>query len=114
MDKTLFKEYEEWCVKNNKDPLKEETVREFKLFKEKEEQEKVANSKVEKKAELVEKQKEIFKLMTEYVGVKVKYDDDEDRDFYKAFDALIKSILGAVAFAHKGDELDKLIDTILG
>ena len=114
MDKSLFKEYEEWCVKNNKDPLKEETVREFKLFKEQEEKEKLANSKVEKKAELVEKQKEIFKLMTEYVGVKVKYDDDEDRDFYETFDALIKSIVGAVALAHKGDELDKLFDTILG
>ena len=114
MDKSLFKEYEEWCVKDNKDPLKEETVREFKLFKEKEEQEKVARSKVEKKAELVEKQKEIFKLMTEYVGVKVKYDDNEDRDFFEAFDALIKAAVGAVALTHKHDELDKVMDTILG
>lgn len=114
MDKTLFKEYEEWCVKNDKDPLNEETVREFKLFKEKEEQEKVAHSKVEKKAELVEKQKEIFKLMTEYVGVKVKYDDDEDRDFFEVFDALMKAVVGSVAIAHKNDELDKVMDTILG
>lgn len=114
MDKTLFKEYEEWCVKENKDPLKEETIREFKLYKEELEKEKLDDSKAKKKAELVEKQKEIFRLMTEYVGVKVEYDEDEKRDLFRALDDFIKAIVSAVAITCGSDEINKTLNEILG
>ena len=89
MDKSLFKEYEEWCVKNNKDPLKEETIGEFKLYKMEEEAKKVANSKDEKKQELVNKQKEIFKTFCDYTGVKAKYEDY----MFEGLDTIIIAII---------------------
>lgn len=110
MDKSLFKEYEEWCVKNNKDPLKEETIGEFKLYKMEEEAKKVANSKEEKKQELVNKQKEIFKAFCDYTGVKAKYEDY----MFEDLDAIIRAIIGASVLAEKKENCSKVLEKLLG
>ena len=111
MDKSLFKEYEEWCVKNNKDPLKEETVREFKLLKEKEEQEKLANSEEENRKELVAKQEEIFAKFCEYCGVKTKYNADY---MFKGIDALIKSVVMESVKCNHDYDTYKVLKKLLG
>ena len=111
MDKTLFKEYEEWCVKNNKDPLNEETIGEFKLYKIEEEAKKVANSKDEKKQELVNKQKEIFKAFCDYTGVKAKYDEDY---MFEGLDSMIRAIIGASVLCEKKADCSKVLEKLLG
>lgn len=111
-NKTLFKEYEKWCVENNKDPLKEETVSEFKLIKAKMEAEERKNSKeAVKREELVAKQKEIFKLMCGYVGMKPPYNEEE---MFEGFDSAIKSIVGAAALVDCKSDVEKILDKVLG
>ena len=113
MDITLFKEYEEWCQKENKDPLKEETVGEFKLYeqKQREKAERLAISENEKKAKLVEKQKEIFKLFCEYTGVKAKYDESY---MFVGLDDIIKSCVAATVVCENGDKCVDALKKLLG
>lgn len=111
MDKTLFKEYEEWCVKNNKDPLNEETIGEFKTFKEKEEEEKLANSEEENRKELVAKQEEIFAKFCEYCGVKTKYNADY---MFEGIDTLIKGVVIASVKCNHNADVAKVLEKLLG
>ena len=97
--KSLIKEYENWCLKHKKDPQSLDSLDEFKQFKKEQEEKKVAQSKADKKKALVEKQKEIFKAMCEYVGVNVEYDEDEERDLFGCMDDVINSLVKAVAVA---------------
>ena len=111
MEKTLFKEYEEWCVKENKDPLNEGTLREFQQFKAKEERAKIANSKAEKKEELVKKQEEIFKSICEYVGVKTTYKNEW---MFDVLDNLFKSVVLASVTCNNEFKTNEIIDRVLG
>ena len=112
MEKSLVKEYESWCKKHKKDPQSLASLGEFNLYK-KEQLEKKENAKNEQserkeKADLVAKQKEIFKAICDYVGVDVEYDEDPDRDFFSAFDDMCRELVKAVAKAHLLDEMRKI------
>ena len=92
--------------KEKTDPLKEETVREFKKLKDKEEQAKIADSKKQRREDLVEKQKKIFAEICDYCGIQLDYDDNPDRDLFETLDGIFKSICAAVAIAHMNDKLE--------
>ena len=111
MENTLFKEYEKWCVDNKKDPLKEESVAEFKEYKQQQELKKVADTENEKKAELIAKQEAIFKMICEYVGVKAKYDEEF---MFEALDDLFRALTLATVVCNKEKEVSKVVDKVLG
>lgn len=110
MDKQLFKQYEKWCVENNKDPLTEESLAEFKNFRCEESQKRLNEVLSNIKADKMKKQKAIFQLMCDYVHSKVDYDEN----MFDGFDDLIASVVGAVitmTTARKlGDELKPIFD----
>ena len=108
--KLLFKDYEEWCVKENKDPLNENSVAEFKKFKEEQEQAEQEKTKDAEKAQNAEKQKEIFKMMCEYVGVKAKY---EQEYMYRELDAMFKSAVLAAVMVQEEQKVTEIIDKVL-
>lgn len=107
----LFKDYEEWCSKENKDPLKEDTFREFKLFKEKEKAEKESSLKTEEKKELVQKQKDLFKLMCDYVGVKANYDE---KVMFETIDAICKALVMATVLCDEQNKVEEIAKKVLG
>ena len=115
MEKSLVKEYESWCKKHKKDPQSLASLGEFNLYK-KEQIEKKENAKkeqpeeVSEKAILVEKQKAIFKAICDYVGVKVEYDEDPDRDFFSTFDGMCRELVKAVVKVHLLDEMKKIFE----
>jgi hypothetical protein len=111
MDKTLFKEYEKWCVKNKKDPLNEETVKEFKLFKEHQKALELANSQDEQRKVREQKQEEIFKMICEYAGVKTKYVPSY---MFEALDRIFKSVSLASVMCKKEEEVSKVLEKVLG
>lgn len=110
MDKKLFNEYEKWCVENNKDPFEEGSVSGFKSFMDETKRKEREESMNEKRNELVSKQKEIFGLLQDYVGVKVEY-----RDYmFEPLDSVIRAVMCAtVEINHNGDA-DSMIGKIIG
>jgi len=109
----LFKDYEEWCLKENKDPLKEETFKEFKSLKqkEKEQAEKEASLKSKEKKELIQKQKDLFKMMCDYVGVKSSYDESL---MFETLDAICKAVVMATVVCNEQSKLEKIANKVLG
>lgn len=111
MENTLFKEYEKWCVENKKDPLKEESVAEFKVYKAEEDAKKEMDIATEKKEELATKQEAIFKMMCEYVGVKAKYDAGY---MFDALDGVFRAATLAAVVHDKEEEVSEVVDKVLG
>lgn len=109
MDKTLFKRYEEWCVKENKDPLDGGSVEEFKLLKAKEEEAEKEASESKSKADKVEKQKALFKSMCDYCGVEAEYDEEYA---YEGLDDIIKACVSAMAIHSAAKDAGELVGRI--
>lgn len=110
MDKNALKQYEKWCVENNKDPLTEESIKEYKDFLCEESQKRLDEVLSNIRADKMKKQKAIFKLMCDYVHSQVDYDEN----MFDGFEDLIASVVGAaitVASARKlSDELKPIFE----
>ena len=108
MDKQLFKKYEKWCVENNKDPLTEESIAEFRNFRCEESKKRLDEVLANIRADKMKKQKEIFSLITAYVGSSVEYDED----IFDAFENLMKGIVSAVIIKASNEKLDEKLELI--
>lgn len=110
MEKDLFKEYEEWCKKESKTLLSEESVKEFKDLKAKEEANKILASKNELRQVLVEKQKEILKLFEDYTGVNVQYNE---KKIFDDFDFMIRWLIGLLVLNKLNNDCSRVFDKLL-
>lgn len=111
MNKESFvKKYTEFCKKEGLDPCDIKTMETFKRESEKQESQE-SKDKVEKKPELIEKQKEIFKKMCEYCGVNnLEYDDSPKRNLFDVLDSLIRTVVAKVGQVKIIDDILNLIE----
>lgn len=111
MNKESFvKKYTKFCEKEDLDPCDIKTMEIFKRESEKQELNKKLKDEEEKKPELIEKQKEIFKKMCEYCGVyDLEYDENPERNLFDALDGLIKMVVAKVGMAQVKDDILNLM-----
>ena len=107
----LFKAYTQWCKKNDKDPLSEASMIEFKDELEAERAKKIVESRTEEREEKVAKQQEIFKMICEYVGIKAKYDEEI---MFDGLDSMFRAVTLATVICNRDKEVSEIADKILG
>lgn len=114
MDAKKLEKYLKWCKDNELDPMEEKNLKEFTIKEsvDAEEKKKIEESKSELKAEKMKKQKEIFDLMVKYTGIDTEYDDNEERDFFSAFDSLIKAVVTATYMAKTIEKVGNTIESL--
>lgn len=113
MEKSLFKEYEDWCKKNNKEPLKTETLAEFTAIKDEEQTKEFLEKQEQKKEEMLEKQKEIWKALCEYCGVDVKDVPYEEDYMSEILDTRFKSFILAAISIKRISEMNEVARKIM-
>lgn len=109
-----LRKYEEWCVKENKDPLNKDTLELYQKTLEKAKLDALNKAKAAdeeaKRKEYEQKAKELFDQMCAYVGVKVKFVPE----VFPTFHAYILSIVGAMAATRAEKDVNELIEKVLG
>ena len=96
----LLKEYEEWCVKNKKDPLSTDSVTEFKKLKDKK-----AKAEEDDKAK---RRKEIFMSICDYAGVKCEWNEN----YSMAVDAVLTAFALAYVESFQEDQREEIISKL--
>lgn len=110
MDKNALKRYEKWCVENNKDPLTEESITEYKDFLCEESQKRLNEVLSNIKADKMKKQKAIFQLMCDYVNTQVDYDENMFDDFNDFIASVVGAVITMTTARKLGDELKPIFE----